>query len=348
MSGSPTADRRPGRGTDLGDAANHLHAATDLDDGRAQGTTGLPTGRGRRAGARSLGGAVVTAMDHYGSSPVKRARRTDTELALLDEAIVAAVEQEHPVSLRGVYYRTVSAGAVDKTENGYRAVGRRLLVLRRTGRVPYSRITDGTRWVRRPQTHRDVDDALDDLAASYRRMLWREQPVEVHVFVEKDAISGVVLPVTARYDVPLGVLRGYCSETFAEEMGRALSAARKPVIVAQLGDHDPSGVGAWEDFARKVAMFAPDAEVEFRRLAVTPAQIDELRLPTRPTKGSDTRSRGWVGGSVEVDAIPATTLRQLVEDAILEHLDRHQLAVTRAVERSEREGLRALAAGGLR
>ncbi len=291
--------------------------------------------------------SAATAPTVYGASTVKRrSRRTNTELSALDEAIVAAVQQEHPVSLRGVYYRTVAAGAVDKTEAGYRAVGRRLLWLRRERRIPYTSITDGTRWVIKPRSHRDVDAALDDLAASYRRQLWRDQLVEVHVFVEKDAISGVVEQVTARYDVPLGVLRGYCSETFAAEMGQAVESAGKPVVVCQLGDHDPSGVGAWQDFARKVRGFAPTAAVEFRRLAVTPAQVEEMSLPTRPTKSTDTRSRGWVGGSVEVDAIPATTLRGIVESAILEHVDPHQLALTRMVEANEREGLRQLVGGG--
>ena len=56
-------------------------------------------------------------------------------------------------------------------------------------------------------------------------------------------------------------------------MAQAIVAADKPVYVYQLGDHDPSGVGAWTDFQRKVTDFAPDAEVTFRRLAVTPGQI---------------------------------------------------------------------------
>ncbi len=37
---------------------------------------------------------------------------------------------------------------------------------------------------------------LDDAAASYRRALWHGQDVEVMVLSEKDAISGVVYPVT--------------------------------------------------------------------------------------------------------------------------------------------------------
>ena len=150
----------------------------------------------------------------YGASPVKRKRRTDAELADIDAAIITAVAQDHPMTLRGVYYRVVSAGAVEKTEDAYNLVGRQLLKLRRTGRVPYSWITDGTRWITKPETWSKLDEMLEDAGASYRRALWHDHDVELMVFTEKDAISGILLPVTEKWDVPLGVLRGYSSETF--------------------------------------------------------------------------------------------------------------------------------------
>ncbi len=53
--------------------------------------------------------------EFYGSSTAKRARRTNAELATLDELIIEVVEQAWPVSVRGVYYRVVSAGGVEKT-----------------------------------------------------------------------------------------------------------------------------------------------------------------------------------------------------------------------------------------
>ena len=68
------------------------------------------------------GGVGVSAT--YGPSTVNRRRRSRAELAEVDDAIAKAVAEEHPVTLRGVYYRVVSAGAVDKTENDYRLVGR--------------------------------------------------------------------------------------------------------------------------------------------------------------------------------------------------------------------------------
>ena len=81
--------------------------------------------------------------------------------------------------------------------------------------------------------------------------------------------------------------------------------------------------------------------LHFGRLAVTEAQITEWELPTRPTKRSQVP---WNGGeSVEVDAIPAPQLRQLIEDTITSHIDQAALAVTRAAEESEREILARMA-----
>lgn len=275
----------------------------------------------------------------YRSRPANRARRTRGQLAAVDDAIYAAVETEHPVTLRGIYYRTVSAGAVDKTEAGYRLVGRQLLKLRRDGTVPYGWITDGTRLIRKPRSWSAVEQMLHNAAASYRRALWDEQSVEVMVLSEKDAISGAIYPITREWDVQLGIVRGYSSETFAHSIAEEIGSAGKPYHVYQLGDHDPSGVDAWNSFQAKVRGFVPHAEVTFERLAVTPEQIIDLDLPTRPTKTTDTRARSFVGESVEVDAIPAPILRRIVEDAITSHVDPDALRLTRLAEDSEREVL---------
>ena len=61
----------------------------------------------------------------------------------------------------------------------YRLVGRQLLKLRRTGRVSYADITDGTRWINRPSTWGILDQMLEDAASSYRRTLWHNQAAEV-------------------------------------------------------------------------------------------------------------------------------------------------------------------------
>jgi hypothetical protein len=286
----------------------------------------------------------------YGTSPVNRRRRRSTkaELAALDEAIVHAVSTETPVTVRGVFYRVVSAGAVEKSEKGYGAVQRRLLHLRRTGAVSYAAITDGTRLRLKPDSWSDVEQMLEDAASSYRRALWNDQAAEVIIISEKDAISGVVYPVTAEFDVELCITRGYSSETFTHSIAQTVrgnDARGKTTHVYQLGDHDPSGVDAWRSFGERVREFVPLAAVDFERIAVTPEQIALWHLPTRPTKASDSRSATFTGESVEVDAIPASTLRQIVQDSIEQHVDPEALRLTRLAERSERDVLLHIAGG---
>ena len=115
-----------------------------------------------------------------------------------------------------------------------------------------------------------------------------------------------------------------------------------PAYIYHLGDFDPSGVNAGEKIEETLRELAPDAEINFERIAVTPEQIAEWNLPTRPTKKSDTRSKGFGDISVELDAIDPNDLRDLVQMAIEQHLPPEQFEVLKAAEESERELLHAM------
>lgn len=114
------------------------------------------------------------------------------------------------------------------------------------------------------------------------------------------------------------------------------------MVFYQIGDHDPSGDDIPEAFQRRVRDLIPHADVMFVRLAVTAGQIEELGLPTRPTKDSDSRAQNWDGGeSVEVDAIPPDTLRGMVRTEIERWIDGDALAETKEQERLDRARLRS-------
>jgi hypothetical protein len=169
-------------------------------------------------------------------------------------------------------------------------------------------------------------------------------PVYVEVWCEKDALSGVLMEETSVYDVPLMVARGYSSLSFLHSAAKAIEATRKPAYIFHFGDLDPSGVDAARDIEAKLRRYAPQAEIHFERPAVTREQVEQWNLPTRPTKQTDTRAKKFVGTSVELDAIPAHQLRQLVRECIERHVDQQQLTLLRAAEESERDLLKKWAA----
>lgn len=270
--------------------------------------------------------------------PTKGGRRTKAQIAALREALYATLADEHPMTVRQVFYRLVSQGVVAKTEQEYKGVVCRLLVqMRVAGDIPFGWIADNTRWMRKTRSYSSMEEALRLTAKTYRRALWDDQPVYVEVWTEKDALAGVLLDETDGWDVPLMVSRGFSSVTYLHEAAEAIAAQGKPAFLYYFGDHDPSGVRIDRAIERRLREFAPDAEIHFERVAVLPDQIEAWGLPTRPTKRMDSRSKTFEGESVEVDAIPPNLLRQLVQVCISRHVDSHALTVLAAAERSERE-----------
>lgn len=282
----------------------------------------------------------------YQPSPTKRRRRTRAEVAELHDAIIETVAGMRPMTLRQLFYALTVQGVIEKEEREYAAVGVQLLKLRRAGRIPWSAIADNTRWVRKPETFRGPEHAIRATAAFYRRALWADADFRVEVWCEKDAIAGVIIDATDELDVPFYVARGFASETYAHAAAEAIVEDGRTCFVYEFGDHDPSGVAASAALKRKLIDFVGDrAEVHFVRAAVTPDQIRQWRLPTRPTKRVGNRhAKGFLGNSVELDAIPADLLRGLVREVIERHIDPHQLAITLVAEESERAWLRSLAA----
>jgi hypothetical protein len=263
------------------------------------------------------------------------------------EAIRAVLEEDSPMTVRQVFYRLVSGSIIAKTETEYKGTVSRLLSdMRRTGEIPYGWVADNTRWMRKGKSYSSLGQALARTAATYRRALWDTQPVYVEIWLEKDALSGVLYDVTSEWDVPLMVTRGYPSLSFLHEAARDIQEQAKPAHLFYFGDYDPSGLDIPRATEAGLRGMAPQAEIHFTRVAVTEEQISEFGLPTRPTKTTDTRSKGFAGESVEVDAIPPATLREMAERCITEYVDRRALDVLRVAERCERAILYQLCSSG--
>jgi hypothetical protein len=332
-----------------------------------------------------FGNQVEWLLDHTapnGSRPTKR-RRTRGEMDMVRANLCDILAgSESAMTVRQVFYQAVSRGVIAKTEGEYKSTVCRLLTdMRLDGVIPFGWIADNTRWMRKPRTYSSMESALQTTVSTYRRQLWDNQDAYVEIWLEKEALAGVVVDITSEFDVPLMVTRGYPSVSFvheaAEAMGRASGRVRptraeleqdledlhsgdrtrgraararqearrrsREVFVYYFGDHDPSGVDISRHVEERLYEFAADEYiVEFKRVAVTERQIGDLDLPTRPTKRTDTRAKDWHGGSVELDAIPPDDLRDLVRGCIEQHVDRDQLALLKTIESEEREVLERL------
>ena len=270
--------------------------------------------------------------------------------------LIDYAEEHAPVTVRGLYYQAEVHGVpgIDKTDSGYNKVQHQVLNLRRDDRLDYDWIADATRWMRKPRSFLNAAGAARHIAAFYRKSLWANSREYVEIWCEKDALAGVILPVTGLYDVPLMVARGFCSETFCYEAIASRGDDNRPYVVYYLGDFDRSGRDAATSLQEKLFRFGREfgPEIIFKQLAVTVEQVEALGLPTRPHKRKSAADKKWpFDFACELDAIPPDHLRDLVERAINQHLPQDQLAVLRVAEASERELLtnwaNALNGGGV-
>jgi hypothetical protein len=310
------------------------------------------TKAGKQLCSQDLRRLRAEGLEHTG----KRKVRTAAETAQMEEAVEDILYRYHPQIVRQIYYQMTVRKLVEKTENGYRQVLDLTVDMRKRGRIPYEFIVDNTRSVAKPLTFDRPHDVLTMMVESYRKALWNGRPSRLQVWLEKDALASVIEPITDKFDVPLFVARGYSSLSFlhndAKPIVEGWAAAGLPIKVLHLGDFDPSGRDAARKIREQLSEFCPEARLDFVELAVTVEQIEQWNLPSRPNKIKDPRTNGFEQKygreqeSVELDAIPAERLRQIIEDAIKEHMpngDYEMLMLQEAAERDHLERLVGLA-----
>ena len=184
---------------------------------------------------------------------IKRSRATGAEMEARTKALIEIVAMSAPCTVRQTFYQATVRGILEKSETSYGKVQRQLVDLRREGRIPFTSIADNTRWQRKPITYHSLTEAVERTAATYRRAVWSDLDLYAEVWLEKDALAGVLMPVTSRYDIPLMVSRGYASLSYLYEAASYMRALAKPVVILHFGDHDPSGRDAAERSSRPCA-----------------------------------------------------------------------------------------------
>jgi hypothetical protein len=253
-------------------------------------------------------------------------------------AIKDLLEAEQPMTNRQVFYRLVSMGVVGKTEAEYSQTVTRLLTdMRLNGEIPFEWIVDATRWDHKTTRWDDIGELM--MYANYRRAIWRNEDLRIEVWLEKEALAGVVHKVTDPLDVSLMVTRGYSSLSFLWEAAKNIRERGAETAILILGDYDPSGQDIIRNTGERLEEWSEGLISEVTTLAVTLEQITQWNLPTRPTKRSDPRSKNFSGQSVELDAIPPVKFRDLIREALLDRLDEDEIERSDRIERKERRRL---------
>ena len=274
--------------------------------------------------------------------------RPRAEIEALDDAILAVLEEDHPQSVRHTFYRLVDVTLpvhVDKTDAGYATIARRCALLREKGRMPWGWIVDMSRSAFRYDGYNGLGDTsfIGQTAALYRRNYWQELDVYCEVWAESRSIASVLQTECSRAGVDLYPAGGFASSTFIHEAAGEIAGQGKPkTVILYVGDYDPAGLHIDRDIESKMRRYLTDlgysGSVEFDRLAINKAQIEQYRLPTKPRKKTDLR-RLDVEETVEAEAMPAATLRGIVRARIEQYLPAEQLETWKEVERQESDTL---------
>ena len=267
----------------------------------------------------------------------------------LDEEIIRVLQEDHPQSVRHVFYRLTDprlATHVEKSDRGYRHVQDRCVKLRRSGLVPYNWVADMSRRGFFVNTFDGAADFLRRMGGLYRADLWEGARWRCEVWVESRSIASVLLDLCKELAVDLYPCGGFSSLSFAHSAAEQnnLSGDLRPLLVIYIGDYDPAGVLIDQALERELRQhLRPEIRLEFRRIAINEAQVKKFDLPTKPRKEGDKRSQ-QVAFTVEAEAMPAKTMRGILRSHIEALLPANALEVCKIAEQSEREHLARIAA----
>lgn len=281
----------------------------------------------------------------------KEFRFSDEKLALINKAnsiITELTRQGYMLTLRQLYYQLVARDIIANKQTEYKRLGDILNDARLGGLTDWSAIEDRTRNLESVSHWETPADIINACAASYRIDKWANQPNYVEVWVEKDALVGVLEKACRALDVPWFSCRGYTSQSELYNAGKRLARkqrnGQRPIII-HLGDHDPSGIDMTRDIEDRVSMLGR-TRIEVRRIALNMDQIEQYNPPPNPAKTTDCRYAKYAeehgDESWELDALNPSVIDALITKEVEELRDDDLWDEARWTEDRQLEQLRAM------
>lgn len=280
--------------------------------------------------------------------PKKFSAAHDYVIKQANKIIAEYVSKGHTLTLRQLYYQFVARALIANKQTEYKRLGNIIDAARKAGLIDWDAIEDRTRNLRRIPVWNTPEQAVERIKQQFKLDPWDEQPIprRIEVWIEKDALVGVIQPVCNRFRLPYFSCRGYGSSTELYEAGKRLAAFRAAgyeVLVLHLGDHDPSGVQMTEDNQTRLDLFSRE-DIEFRRIAMTMEQIEQYNPPPNFVKQTDSRTVWYVEtfgteDCWELDALDPPVIDTLIESHVQPLIDQAAWDATMEREKAHIETL---------
>lgn len=252
------------------------------------------------------------------------------------------LRQGYRLTLRQLYYQFVARGLIANKVQEYKRLGGIVNDARLAGLIDWTAIEDRTRNLETIPSWGSPGGIIDAAARSYNEDVWRDQPVRIEVWVEKEALAGIFDRACKAWDLPYLSCRGYTSQSEMWAASQRLLAYVKggqKVAILHFGDHDPSGIDMSRDIVDRLRIFGVD--LSFERLALNMDQVEEHKPPPNPAKLTDSRCTGYIklygDQSWELDALEPAYLANLVEGGVRAVMDENRFTAAR--QRVERRRL---------
>lgn len=258
-------------------------------------------------------------------------------------------QQGYSLTLRQVYYQMVARAIIPNNERSYKNLGSLISDARLAGLIDWNAIEDRTRNLRGRSHWTTPSDVIESAAYSYHLDYWENQKNYVEVWVEKDALVGIVGQICSSLDVNYFSCRGYVSQsemwTAAQRLKRQ-SVLGRNIVLLHLGDHDPSGIDMSRDIQDRNILFE-NIGMEFHRLALNMDQVERYNPPPNPTKLSDSRANGYIDihgyECWELDALEPQVISHLIKENVLRYRDEKAYRKVKEQEDEEQSLLRDIA-----
>lgn len=285
--------------------------------------------------------------------------QSSERIDLCNEIIEDYQKQRLRLTLRQLYYQLVTRNVFPNSEKSYKNLGSLLNDARLAGRVDWNAIEDRVRQPRKAPEWNNLVELTESALCAYRLPRWAGQAHYAELWVEKDALAGVLDPLAHEFHVTLMVNRGYSSASAMYEASKRFMAGRnqeesdyynpeepeREAVLFYLGDHDPSGEDMVRDVRDRLEMFGV-RELTVKKVALTTEQVREYDPPPNPAKMSDSRAAAYVAkhGEVswEVDALPPNILAKIVRRGFSSIINED--AMNAVKEREEKDKMRLRAA----